>query len=186
MRGPSLFENYCSCAVFAVNTLGTCKHIEGVLIRLRRQSGRAFHQQRYHRTWASLSLHYVETLKVRLRLPADSSPILRGISAEYFDSEGFLRNEHLRGFVMVIEKLRATAETVVVYSDALDFIDRENELAKGLEDERGYLEQLEKGKNLLQGLLKVALFPYQIRGALFVTCRGRAVLADDMGMGKTI
>ena len=27
LRGPSLFENYCSCPDFAVNTLGTCKHI---------------------------------------------------------------------------------------------------------------------------------------------------------------
>jgi len=25
MRGPGLFENYCSCPDFAVNTLGTCK-----------------------------------------------------------------------------------------------------------------------------------------------------------------
>ncbi len=31
MRGPSLFENFCSCADFAVNTLGTCKHIEALL-----------------------------------------------------------------------------------------------------------------------------------------------------------
>ena len=28
MRGPGLFENYCSCPDFAVNTLGTCKHID--------------------------------------------------------------------------------------------------------------------------------------------------------------
>ena len=41
MRGPSLFENYCSCADFAVNTLGTCKHIEALLIRLRRRFGRS-------------------------------------------------------------------------------------------------------------------------------------------------
>ena len=27
LRGPALFENYCSCPDFAVNTLGTCKHI---------------------------------------------------------------------------------------------------------------------------------------------------------------
>jgi hypothetical protein len=26
MRGPALFENYCSCPDFGVNTLGTCKH----------------------------------------------------------------------------------------------------------------------------------------------------------------
>ena len=33
MRGPGVFENYCSCPDFAVNTLGTCKHIEALLLR---------------------------------------------------------------------------------------------------------------------------------------------------------
>lgn len=37
MRGPSVFENFCSCADFAVNTLGTCKHIEAMLLRLHRR-----------------------------------------------------------------------------------------------------------------------------------------------------
>lgn len=37
MRGPGLFENFCSCPDFAVNTLGTCKHIEGWLERLRKE-----------------------------------------------------------------------------------------------------------------------------------------------------
>src|SRR5208283_2532326 len=35
IRGEGLGENYCSCPDFAVNTLGTCKHIEYVLKRLR-------------------------------------------------------------------------------------------------------------------------------------------------------
>jgi uncharacterized Zn finger protein len=42
MRGPSVFENFCSCADFAVNTLGTCKHIEALLLRLHRRYGRSF------------------------------------------------------------------------------------------------------------------------------------------------
>ncbi len=186
MRGPSLFENYCSCSDFAVNTLGTCKHIEALLLRLRQRLGRSFHRQAYQRTRASLSLHYGETLGVRLRLPADSSPVLREIAAEYFDAAGLLREEYFRKFGWIIEKLRAADETIVVYSDLLDFIDREDELAKGLEDERQSLAQQEKGKNPLEGLLKVPLFPYQVRGALFAAFRGRTVLADDMGLGKTI
>ncbi len=186
MRGPSLFENYCSCADFAVNTLGTCKHIEALLMDMRERFGRSFPRQRYRRTRASVSLHYAETLQVRLRLPADVSPKLREVGAAYFDADGFLRNEHLRKFDLVLEKLRAADETIVVYSDVLEFIDRENELALGLEDERRSLARLKKGKNPLQGLLKVSLFPFQIRGALFAACRGRAVLADDMGLGKTI
>jgi hypothetical protein len=98
MRGPSLFENYCTCPDFAVNTLGTCKHIEGLLIHLRERFGRSFRRQAYRRSRASLALHYGETLQVRLRLPVDCSPALREISADYFDSDGFLRAEHLRQF----------------------------------------------------------------------------------------
>src|SRR5208283_2301326 len=96
------------------------------------------------------------------------------------------RKEHLCDFEGVLEKLRAADDTTVVYTDVLDFIDRENELASGLDDERGYLAQLTRGKNPLEGLLKVSLFPYQVRGALFAACRGRVILADDMGLGKTI
>src|SRR5271157_740120 len=77
MRGPSLFENFCSCPDFAVNTLGTCKHIEALLLRLRERFGRSMDRQRYRRTRASLSLHYGETLSVRLRLPTNCSPALR-------------------------------------------------------------------------------------------------------------
>jgi len=186
MRGPSLFENFCSCADFAVNTLGTCKHIEALLLCLHRRFGRSFDRQQYQRTRASLSLHYGDSLGVRIQLPPQPSADLQMIASEYFDSDGFLRKDNLRRFEEVLEKLRAVDEMAVVYSDVLDFVDHENELASGLEDERRYLAQLKKGKRPLEGLLTVPLFPYQIRGALFAACRGRVILADDMGLGKTI
>ena len=186
MRGPSLFENFCSCADFAVNTLGTCKHIEALLLRLHHRFGRSLDRQQYQRKRASLSLQYGDTLNVRVRLPSQPSSDLQKIVSEYFDADGFLRADNLQRFEEVLEKLRAVDETAVVYSDVLDFIDRENELASGLEDERRYLAQIKKGKRPLEGLLKVPLFPYQIRGALFAACRGRVILADDMGLGKTI
>jgi hypothetical protein len=184
MRGPSLFENFCSCADFAVNTLGTYEHIEALLLRLRQRFGRSFGCQHYERKRASLSLHYGETLNVRLRLPPAPSMDLQNIASEYFDSDGLLRMENFRRFETVLEKLRAADDMPVVYSDVLDFIDRENELAVGLRDERRYLAQINGGKHPLKGLLKAPLFPYQIRGALFAACRGRVILADDMGLGK--
>ena len=49
MRGPSLFENFCSCADFGVQTLGTCKHIDALLLRLRSRFGRSFDRQHYAR-----------------------------------------------------------------------------------------------------------------------------------------
>ena len=36
IRGAGLGENFCSCPDFAVNTLGTCKHIEFTLARVGR------------------------------------------------------------------------------------------------------------------------------------------------------
>ena len=41
IRGAAPGDNYCSCADFATNTLGTCKHIEFVLGRLERNRGDA-------------------------------------------------------------------------------------------------------------------------------------------------
>lgn len=46
IRGGNPGDNFCSCPDFAVNTLGTCKHVEHVLHRLRRgpEGKRAFKQ----------------------------------------------------------------------------------------------------------------------------------------------
>ena len=77
MRGPGLFENYCSCPDFAVNTLGTCKHIEALLLQLRHKHGTALERKQYARTRASISLQYGETIQVRLRLPVSPSAGLK-------------------------------------------------------------------------------------------------------------
>jgi SNF2 family DNA or RNA helicase len=186
MRGPSLFENYCSCPDFAVNTLGTCKHIEALLIRLRKRHGKALEQKAYARTRASISLQYGDTLEVRLRLPASPSPALRDLSSKYFDAKGLLRREHFRQFAGVLEEIRQLDDRAVIYSDVLEYLDRENEIAEGLELERKLLAKLRKGADPLAGLLKTKLLPYQVNGAIFAACRGRVVLADDMGLGKTV
>jgi SWIM zinc finger len=56
LRGPGRFENYCSCPDFAVNTLGTCKHIEAMLSKLRQRHRKALETAAYTRTRASISL----------------------------------------------------------------------------------------------------------------------------------
>ena len=186
MRGPGLFENYCSCPDFAVNTLGTCKHIEALLIRLKQRHGKALETREFQRNRASVSLQYGDTIGVRLRLPSAPSPALMARAARYFDDAGLLQPEYLRKFGGVLDELRKLDDRTVVYSDVLEYIDRENEVAEGIELERKLLADLEGGKDPLEGILKTTLPPYQVRGALFLACRGRAVLADDMGLGKTV
>ncbi|MFP5268399.1 MAG: hypothetical protein ACLGQU_13675 [Acidobacteriota bacterium] len=186
IRGLGLFENYCSCPDFATNTLGTCKHVEALLFQLRKRHRKALESAKFERTRASISLQYGDSIEVRLRLPASPSRELRAIAAEHFDADSLLRRESYRRFGEVLESLRNADGDTVVYSDALEYIDRENELAEGLELERKLLARLKRGQDPTTGLLKTRLLPYQVRGAVFAACRGRAVLADDMGLGKTV
>jgi SNF2 family DNA or RNA helicase len=186
VRGPGLFENYCSCPDFAVNTLGTCKHIEAMLVQLRRRRRKALETTEYRRTRASISLQYGDTIEVRLHLPTSPSPALGSLAAEYFDPAGLLPRQHYRQFAQVLEGFRNADGQAIIYSDVLDYIDRENELAEGLELERKLLARLKRGQDPMAGVLKTKLLPYQTQGALFAACRGRVVLADDMGLGKTV
>ena len=185
MRGPGLFDNYCSCPDFAVNTLGTCKHIEALLLRLSRRHGKTF-EGKFSRTRASLSLHYGETLGVRLRLPSSPSPAVQALAREHFDERGLLKSNRLGNFEKLMDDLRRVDDQAVVYSDVLDYVDRENEIAEGLELERKLLGKLRRGHDPLANVLKTRLLSYQVHGAVFASCRGRVVLADDMGLGKTV
>jgi SNF2 family DNA or RNA helicase len=186
MRGPGLFENYCSCPDFGVNTLGTCKHIEALLLRLRKRHGHVLERKEYVRSRASISLQYGEAIDVRLRLPAAPTAALLALADKYFDTAGLLRKEHLRSFHEVMEAFRSADLEAVIYSDVLEYIDRENEIVEGLDLERQLLAKLSRGHDPLDGVLKTKLLPYQTRGAIFAACRGRVVLADDMGLGKTV
>ncbi|HEV2987171.1 MAG TPA: SWIM zinc finger family protein, partial [Candidatus Angelobacter sp.] len=106
LRGPGLFENYCSCPDFAINTLGTCKHIEAILLPLRQRHGGALEREKFQRTRASISLHYGETIGIRLRLPSKPLPALQSLAQQYFDSEGLLRSEHFKEFEHLLEEFR--------------------------------------------------------------------------------
>lgn len=139
IRGLGLFENYCSCPDFAINTLGTCKHVEAMLLRLRKSHQKKLEAAKFKRTRASISLQYGNTIEVRLRKPASPSPALLSLAAEHFGVDGLLKREYYGRFAEVLEALRNADGQAVIYSDVLDYIDRENELAEGLELERRLL-----------------------------------------------
>jgi superfamily II DNA or RNA helicase len=185
LRGTGFFENFCSCPDFAVNTLGTCKHIEGLLMKVGRRRVTAGVKE-FRRERASLSLQYGDRVAVRLRLPGSPSEALLALAREYFDEDGLLLEKSYARFEEVLERLRTLDDQSVIYSDVLEFLERENEVSEGLAWERRMLSQFERGKDPLAGVLKTEMLPYQVRGALFAASRGRVVLADDMGLGKTI
>ncbi len=65
IRGEGLGVNYCACADYATNTLGTCKHIEFVLARLREKPAVAKALARgYRPPFSEVYLRYGEQRQV--------------------------------------------------------------------------------------------------------------------------
>ncbi|HXV47699.1 MAG TPA: DEAD/DEAH box helicase [Candidatus Binatia bacterium] len=186
LRGVGLFDNYCACPDYAVNTLGTCKHIETVLLHVRSRFGGKVEKSRYRRKHSTIYLDYREEPRVRIASPAKISAELLALREEFFDGDGYLKAQQMQRVAEALARFRSLDEKVVIYGDALEWVERETATAEGLALEARELRLLEQGKLPLDSLLKVPLYPFQMRGVLFAAWRGRTILADDMGLGKTI
>ncbi len=183
IRGFDVGDNTCTCPDYRTNTLGTCKHIEAVLAALRDETPPQLRRRKAAVTHPEVYLQYGEQLRIGLHLPPRPSDALAELAQRFFDPRGLWQGgdqyEHL------IDQAERVPEQVTIFSDAMEFMEREIERREMLARERELLAQLEGGKLQLD-LLKVPLYPYQARGALFAAYRGRCILGDDMGLGKTV
>src|SRR5579871_6909408 len=186
IRGFDVGDNTCECPDFRTNTLGTCKHIEAVLASLREETPPQLRRRKAAVTHPEIYLHYGEQLRIGLHLPPRHSDPLRALAEAFFDPRGLWKGGD--AYQKLIELVESVPEQVTIFSDAMDFMEREIERHEMAQRERDLLEQLECGEppEALRDLLRVPLYPYQMRGALFLASRGRAILGDDMGLGKTV
>ncbi len=183
VRGFDVGDNACTCPDFKANTLGTCKHILAVLDELKDELPANLQKKKAVIVRPELYLHYGESLQLGIHLPLRHSDKLTALAKKFFDERGFWSG---RGrFEDLIAAVEIVPEEVTVMSDALDFVDREVERVEMRRREADWLEQLGAG-TLEWNLLKVPVYDFQMRGALFLACRGRSILGDDMGLGKTI
>ena len=73
------------------------------------------------------------------------------------------------------------SRTCTTLERAYDFIDRAVEVHAMSAREREWLSELDAGRtpDVLRDLLKIPLYDYQLRGAVFAASRGRAILGDE-------
>ncbi len=137
-------------------------------------------------TYPEIYLQYGERLQVGIHLPPRYSDMLRVLADSFFDLKGMWKEgEHYERLIEMVEQV---PEQVTIFSDAMEFMEREIERREMARREEELGEALDRGEapEVLAGLLKVELYPYQLKGALFSACRGRCILGDDMGLGKTV
>ncbi len=184
IRGIEPGMNYCSCPDYAVNTLGTCKHIEGTLHRLRRKHAAAL-KRGYVPPFAEVYVRYGAQRRLVFSPGADCPAALSELAANYFDGEGALKSAAYGEFGRFVEDARRIGHDLRVYDDALALIAE-------VRDGRARAERLRQryarinARGAWDQLLKASLLPYQREGALFAAQAGRAIIADEMGLGKTI
>jgi len=186
IRGEAVGVNYCSCPDFAVNTLGTCKHIEFTLGRLERtKQDRALLRAGYAPPFSEVYVRYGAQRRVALSIGTEAPPAFRSVAAGYFDEHGVLRPEAFALFERFLTDAGGLSHEVRCYDDALGLIAEVRDAAhRQAAIERLYGDG--RAEERLAQLLKASLYPYQREGALFIARAGRALLADEMGLGKTI
>jgi len=186
IRGAGLGENYCSCPDFAVNTLGTCKHIEFTLARLaRRRGAKAALAMGFQPAYSQVYLQYGARREVVFRPGTECPETLKTYARRYFDERNRLKPEAYGKFHTFLKKTGSGKHEVRCYEDALRFIAQVRDKA-ALEHQIDRAFPRGAGSAALDKLLKTRLYPYQKSGSLFAARAGRCLIADDMGLGKTI
>lgn len=184
IRGLDPLECACECVDFLSNGLGTCKHVEAVLLDIQRQNRGAIR-------------HGVFTTSHRLDIVVDrEAGTLRCKAADGLRLPATVRRWFGDDFqllpecdpAMVVAALRKAATThpqLRVSMEVEPWIELERRRQESLDARREYESRVQSGEWPPQETL-VPLLPYQREGMLHLAFKERALLADEMGLGKTI
>ncbi len=186
LRALDAAHNGCTCPDFATNLLGTCKHVEAVLHRLRTDAPRRWQGALVVGPAASY-LHLAfdpqsSDVSIGIRLAAGALPPARRVAARFFGPRGRLQCSLTEVWP---ELARSAVEAgVEVPAEVARLGERHVEAARA-EKRRTALETEVRAAGTEQPGLRRKLYPYQVAGVAFLASRGRALLADEMGLGKT-
>ncbi len=169
----------CTCTDFRTNGLGTCKHVEAILLQLSRRQRAEY---KAARRLPSRRIDLVPTDE-GLRVERGLENLSAGLRA-YFDETG-----HQHSGIDAEEILRRFASSkkpdLRVSQEVAPWLESRRRSEESVLLRREYEVGVQKGIHPEHVTLS-PLFPYQREGMLHLAFRERALLADEMGLGKTI
>ncbi|MEM6318658.1 MAG: DEAD/DEAH box helicase [Bacteroidota bacterium] len=184
IRGLEPGENFCTCMDFRTNTLGTCKHIEWTILKLKNTWGtkKYFAAPPPERGYSSVFVHYGNQPSVRIRFGEDNKEEYLDLARDHFDATGVIKENGILRFDSFLKKAKAINSDFRCYDDVMTWILQERAKLTRV----AKIQDLERDVNSLDGLIRANLFSYQRKGVLFAAKAGRSLIADEMGLGKTI
>nr|WP_296752134.1 DEAD/DEAH box helicase [Thioalkalivibrio sp.] len=177
--------NHCTCPDFATNQLGTCKHIEAVLHRVRKRSDYdTLKALPLARPYVHLDWECDQPPVLRLHRAAGMAADLESLLDDHFDAGGAFQRRVPDDFLRFVETV-GERDDLHLGDDAVTHARRLAEDAARAVRAAEIRERIDTGGGHLPGI-RARLHPYQVEGVAFLAGRGRALLADDMGLGKTL
>jgi SNF2 family DNA or RNA helicase len=177
-------DNYCSCYDFRVSRLGTCKHIEAVLLHISKKRLKKHLKTPVEREYSSVYLDYREGKTIKLRIGSAFEAEFIDLSLDYFDDHFTLTEYGLLHFEEFLHKARTLDHDFRCYEDALEYILEQREHQRRIRQVQKMTPKQQE--NMLANLVKTDMFPYQQEGVLFAYQHGRVIIGDEMGLGKTV
>jgi superfamily II DNA or RNA helicase len=190
IRSLDELQNSCTCPDYKNNLIGTCKHIEGVLISLEKEHGKNLKKLAAERPKGTqIYLHHGVDVTVRIVLPIPDNARVKDLLSRYFDSAGLLTGSPLQALPTLladVESLPARDRSLVRVTEAvIEYLSLLQDREEVQQQKEWFLDQVKRGRRTFD-VLSTKLYPYQEEGAMHLAFGRRAMLADDMGLGKTV
>ena len=172
----------CTCTDFRINGLGTCKHIEAVLLYCSRLHRAEFKAAK--RGLASPRIDVVpDPTAGRLRVERNLDKLPPRLRAR-FDPKGLQRAD-LDPADLARELASTALPPLRVSIETKAWLEAREISLDRMVSRRDYEAGVAAGRYPANETL-LPLFPYQREGMLHLAFTERALLADEMGLGKTI
>lgn len=121
-RGVRSGRNFCSCLDFRTNGLGTCKHLEAVVLELRKHiGGYPWADMVFNPSYSSIYVRYKGGREICMRIGEQYAEEYRALMRQYFDENGRLPVKNYRYLGQICAQAAEISPTFRCYDDVSAF-----------------------------------------------------------------
>lgn len=184
--------NSCDCPDHQSNNLGTCKHIEAVLAKLKKKGKRRFKQTTEQgSTKIEIYADFRHDRAIKVSWPKQLSKQSRAYQLvhPFFSTDNHLLGSTEIAFPSlqraILHESQTTQNQIRISRHIENIVEESRCAVEKKQAKQNFLTDVEEGKRSLD-VVKFPLYPYQQDGILHLAFNERAILADEMGLGKTV